>query len=477
MKRLHPLALGLLLLAAACGDDDGSSPDGSTPGRDGGGSDGGPAADGSAPDLGTPMPTAGCAERSAAIVGATGETITVSPAGDGEVMVDGSTSTLRSVVSAAAEGTTILLEDGTYVLPEAGEGSYTGLYFTTPNVTLRSASGDAGAVVIDSAYRLHGGGSASITIDAPGVTIANLTVRRSVFHLVHLWEDGDDAVIHDVRLVDGGQQLLKASPGDGAYVDRAEVSCSTFAMTSDGRANVWGYGPSDGSTTCYTGGIDTHGSRDWHIHDSRFEGIYCDDQEHPAHGQAADQRGGMTYTGGLAEHAIHMWESESGSGHTIERNTIVDCARGIGVGLRDDVYGAVIRNNAVFSRFPGSGEHDVGIILERAHDSVVDHNTVFFADPDGYANAIEIRWGSTSGVSARNNLTNRQIRLRDGADATMSGNVTDAMADWFVDAATGDLHLAECPEGVSGASDVGVSVDLDGDPRGDATAVGADHCE
>jgi len=185
----------------------------------------------------------------------------------------------------------------------------------------------------------------------------------------------------------------------------------------------------------------------------------------------------MTYTGGLAEHAIHMWESESGSGHTLERNTIIDCARGIGVGLRDEVYGAVIRNNTVFSRHPGSGQHDVGIILERAHDSIVDHNTVFFADPDGYSNAIEIRWGSTANVSVRNNLTNRRIRLRDGADAAMSGNVTEAEAGWFVDGAGGDLHLASCPEAVTGAGDVGVSEDLDGDARGDTAVVGADHCD
>ena len=459
-----------------CGDDGSTGLDASTA-RDAAQVPSDGASDAGGDDMFVPAPSMGCLERTAAIAEAAGPTITVSPAGDGQVMVDGSTTTLRSVVQSAEDGTTILLEDGTYVLPEAAAGSYTGLYFTTPNVTLRGASGDASAVVIDSAYRLHGGGSATITIAAPGVVIANLTVQRSVFHLVHLWADGDDALIHDVRLIDGGQQFLKSSPGDTATVDRVEVSCSDFRMTSEGRANVWGYGAPDGNTTCYTGGIDTHGSRDWHVHDSRFEGIHCDaDTPHPAHGQAADQRGGMTYTGGLAEHAIHMWESASGSGHVIERNTILDCARGIGIGLREETYGCVVRNNVVFSRHPGGGQHDVGIILERAHDSTVDHNTVYFADPDGYANGIEIRWGSTANVSVRNNLTNRSIRLRDGADATMAGNVTDANADWFVDAANGDLHLATCDRPVD-APVADITDDVDGDLRGAAPDVGADDCE
>ena len=46
---------------------------------------------------------------------------------------------------------TIWLEDGTYTLPEAGPGDYTGLYFTTPGVSLRSMSGNPEAVIIDSA--------------------------------------------------------------------------------------------------------------------------------------------------------------------------------------------------------------------------------------------------------------------------------------------------------------------------------------
>ncbi len=97
-----------------------------------------------------------CAERSAQIAAVTGNVIHVSPASDGQVMVDGSLHTLREVVSSASSGDIILLEDGTYTFPEASAGSYTGLYFTQPNVTMRSASGDPTAVVLDSNYADHG---------------------------------------------------------------------------------------------------------------------------------------------------------------------------------------------------------------------------------------------------------------------------------------------------------------------------------
>jgi len=252
-------------------------------------------------------------------------------------------------------------------------------------------------------------------------------------------------------------------------------------MTAAGRDNVWGYGPTDGGTTCYTGGIDAHDSRNWRVHDSTFEGIYCnpDGPARPAHGQKPGERGSMTYVGGLAEHAIHFWDSEAGSGHVIERNRIVDCARGIGVGLRAEVYGTMIRNNTIFSRFAGSAEHDVGIIVERAHDTQILNNTVFFSSPDAYPNAIEYRWDTTSGLTIRNNLTNGMIRARNGASAALGANVTAAAAGLFADPTSGDLHLAACDDpSVVGAGEVlaDVTDDMDAEPRGATNDVGADDC-
>ncbi|MCA9533258.1 MAG: hypothetical protein KC593_06260 [Myxococcales bacterium] len=475
---LCALALAMPLFGAGCGGDSlgnadsGSQPpDGDTTRRDAGQPD----------DAGTGVDrTASCAARGTTLPARGGATIRVSPSSGGLVRVNGQDRTLRQVVSSAQEGDSIVLADGTYTFPEAGSGSYTGLYFTTPNVTMRGESGDPSAVILDSAYGDHGDTTAPITVAASGVVLTGFTVQRSVFHLIHLWEAADDVVLHDLRLLDGGQQFLKGSPGSGTN-DRVEVSCSAFIMTASGRDNVWGYGAQDGGTTCYTGGIDSHGGRDWHVHDNHFQGIYCDATgvQRPAHGRAAGERDGMTYNGGLSEHAIHMWDSPSGSGHTLERNRIVDCARGIGLGLRDPVYGGVIRNNMIFSSFSGSAEHDVGIIVERGQDTLVANNTVFFTAPDSYANAVEYRWDTSAGLRVLNNLSNRRIVSRNGASATLGGNVESLEASALRNAPGADLHLASCATaGVSGA---GVSVaevtdDVDGEPRVGAVDVGADQC-
>ena len=422
-----------------------------------------------------PPPSAACEDRE--LPPRNGATIVVSPGGPGTVMVDGNATTLREVVSSAASGDTILLADGTYEMPEAGPGEYTGMYFTTPDITLRSESGNPSAVVIDSGYVSQGDGSAPITIDASGIVVADITVQRSIFHLIHIWTNGDGAIIHNVDLVDGGQQFLKSSVNDGT-VDDVEVSCSRFVMSDNGRDNVWGYGPQDGGTTCYTGGIDTHNARDWYVHDSYFEGIYCDETgvQRPAHGQFPELRDGMTYNGGLAEHGVHMWDSEAGTGHVIARNRIVDCARGIGIGLVDTVYGTWVVNNMVSSSFAGSGEHDVGIIVERAVDTVVAHNSVVFTHANAYPNAIEYRWPETSNLALHCNLTNQAITARDGATATGGDDLTSADPAWFADADAGDLHVTDCAALGTITLNGDVADDYDGDPRSDPTVPGADEC-
>ncbi len=482
MKTRILFAATALSAIAACGggtvstDDDGGG-GGTDAARSG---DGGTLADaGMSADAG--LPAATCVDRGATLPTRAGDTIRVSPAGPGKVTVNGTTRTLRQVVSSANAGDTILLESGTYTFDEAATGSYTGLYFTTPDVTMRSASGNPSDVVLDSAYADHGGSTGLITIDASGVVLANMTLRRAIFHLVHLWANGDGAILHNLRLLDAGQQFVKGSPASGT-LDDVEVSCTQFIMTAAGRDNVWGYGAQDGYTRCYTGGIDTHDGRNWHVHDSYFEGIYCDATgvPRPAHGKKGSLRDNMTYQGGLSEYAIHQWDSEQGSNHIIERNHIVNCARGIEIGMSARVYGGVIRNNMIFSGHPASAEHDVAIMLERAQGTLVANNTIYYADTNGYPASIEYRWDTTSGVTLVNNLSNRNLRARNGATGTLDRNVVNAAAGWFAGATTGDLHLAACTESsVVGAGQAlgAVTDDFDAEPRQGGNDVGADQCQ
>ena len=425
-------------------------------------------------------PTAGpCAQISQAIQDQTGTTLTVSPGEAGYVIYNGNTSTLRSVVSEATEGSTILLEDGTYTFQEASDGGYTGIYITTPNITIRSASGNPEAVILDSNYFSHGNGSAPITIAAADVTIADITVKRSIYHLIHLWNGADRVLLHNLRLIDGGEQFVKTSPGDSNRITGGQVSCSRFVMSAEGRNNVWGYGAADGWARCYTGGIDTHETDQWVVNDNHFEGIYCDDTiPHPAHGKERDNVEHATYVGGLAEHAIHMWD---GNDHILERNVIVNCARGIGLGLGEGprVDGGIVRNNMIVSEHAGSSEHDVGIMLEGAANVQLFNNSVIFTHDQAYPNAIEYRFGTTQGVTISNNLTNKLIRQRDGAQANLSNNYTEAQSSWFVDPSVGDLHLVDCAQteiNDQGLALTEVQVDIDNEARAAQPDIGADEC-
>lgn len=406
--------------------------------------------------------------------------------GPGEIKADGRIMPLRQAILNAPADSTLLLAKGFYKLPESqAEKQYTGLYLRNNNITLIGDSTDPADIIIDGAYQDLGQTAGVLSIEGSNATIANLTLTRSIFHLMHLWKGADNITVHNVHFIDGGQQFLKSSPGQGA-IEGGAVRCSQFLMTETGRDNVWGYGKANGWTTCYTGGIDTHNTHNWLISDNRFEGIYCNASgvARPAHQGKPELRNHQTYTGGLSEHAIHMWNSKKGSEHIIKNNQIINCARGIGIGLKDSVYGGLVMNNMIVNTFPGSREQDVGIAIYNSAGAKIFNNTVFFSHKRSYPNTIEIIHAGDKSThmtnSVTNNLTNRMIRLRSGGRASMLSNVHTASADWFVNAEKGDLHLASCPKAplviASGSSLDAVSVDIDDAPRAFIYHIGADQC-
>jgi hypothetical protein len=371
---------------------------------------------------------------------ATGPTIRVRPA---------QAESLSAIVARAPARATILLADGAYRLRST-------LVVATPGVTIRSLSGRPGAVVLDGGYATGD----LVAVAASDVTIAEITLTRASFHLVHVVpKDGGPAIrrlrLYRLRLLDGAEQFVKVNPNAArsAFVDSGRVECSSFRLTDRGRRHV----PSD-FLPCYTGGIDAHGARGWIVRLNRFDDIRC--------GQ------------GLAEHAVHFW---TGSRDTlVERNTIVDCARGIGFGLGERTewarrygdkpgeayvghYGGIIRNNVVVAGRPGM---DTGIGLEQARGARVYHNTVY-AGPraTGHFSSLDYRFPSTT-ADIRNNLVTK-ISARDGATARLVRNVESVPASWFRNPARLDFHLSRA---AAGAIDRGVSVtaaglDIDGTPH------------
>jgi hypothetical protein len=380
---------------------------------------------------------------------------------------------LQTAVNTALPGTTIRVADGTYHL----NGVY--LRFETPNVTLRSASGDREAVVLDGDYIT----TEIIQIVASDITIADLALREAYHHPIHVMStsssDTLNTFIYNVHIIDPREQAIKINPytdvGAVYFPDDGVITCSHIELTDSGRPHV---NPTAGG--CYTGGVDAHQAQGWVIRDNVIEGFWCDE--------------------GLSEHGIHMWRGCRDT--LVERNVLRDNARGIGFGLDEDGdgrtypddpcpsagggyvdhYDGIIRNNFIFASrselFSSGYGFDCGICLWQACGAQVLHNTVA-STQNPEASSIEWRFDHTD-VDIVNNLATFRLWDR-GGTARLSENLQYQPLSLFVDGAGGDLHLAST---ATNAIDQGASVaaglcdgDIDGDTRpiGAARDIGADE--
>ncbi|MCA9669175.1 MAG: hypothetical protein KC503_26445 [Myxococcales bacterium] len=437
------------------GSETAPATDGGTPGSDqqvppaGDGPPG--TADGQppAPDQGTPQPdstTPPAPTSCAPLPAPSGNVINVTPSQAAQ---------LPQIVANAAAGSTIALADGTYKM--TGGEAQRRIQIQNNGITVRSASGKRDAVIIDGEYQTN----EIIVITGDDVTIADLTIKRAVDHLIHVTGGNDNTLrtkLWNLHLEDSGEQFVKVNPsGSNTYVDDGSLECSRFVLTSAGRPNIE---PNPGG--CYTGGIDAHAARGWVVRKNHFEGIYCTN-------------------GGLAEHAVHFWSTSRDT--LVEQNVIVDCARGVGFGLREsgtprrtyadnpypgvgylDHIDGIIRNNLIYASGAAASYFDTGIELDQARGAAVHHNTV--ASKPTFS-SIDYRFANTQ-VAIHNNLVYR-ISLRNGAQGTVSDNGPEpAPASLFVNAAGGDWHLAA---GASAAIDKGknlgtaAGLDLDGKPH------------
>jgi hypothetical protein len=163
----------------------------------------------------------------------------------------------------------------------------------------------------------------------------------------------------------------------------------------------------------------------------------------------------------------------------VERNLLVDCYQGISFGNAShgagDHSGGVVRNNFIYA----SMSHDVVIEMVHATGWLVANNTALLLNSNGVTWGMEARYEDSEGAFAYN-LTNMDIWTdRDGANGVSTGDVTHAETGWFVDAASGDLHLlGTASEAIDQAATLPeVSDDYDGHlrPLGEAADVGADE--
>jgi hypothetical protein len=353
----------------------------------------------------------------------------------------GNFSELMNAIGSVSEGDTILMRDGTYTV----NNGY-GAQVQKNNIVIKSLSGNREKVIV-SGGGMSGGTNYGFWIPAHNVTIQGITIQNVTNHCIQT--DVDNHKLHIINCVlrDAYEQLLKVPAGSGKS-DSGLVEGCLFEFTKGVAENY------------YTGGIDCHRSKDWIVRNNTFRNI-------------------RSPGGSIAEHAIHFWNNCENI--TVENNIIIDCDRGIGMGMGNENIqnGGIIRNNMIYHRvISGTDFGDVGIVLENCVDFGVFNNTIFFAND--YSNAIEYRFSSTQRITIQNNCTNKRIQARDGASGTASNNVTDAQSGWFVSPATGNLHLVS--GSISAVIDKGISIpglisDIDGDkrPAGSGIDIGADE--
>lgn len=376
---------------------------------------------------------------------------------------------LHKIVSTAKPGDTILLLDGVYNLNGVN------LWLSTPGVSLRSASGNPDAVILDGDYN----STQIITVAASDITIAEITITRASTHPIHVISSDsgntENTLIYRVNIIDPREQAIKINPhAGGSYADNGTIACSSIKLTDQGRPHV-----NKAAGGCYTGGIDAHQASGWTVRDNYFEGFWCDK--------------------GLSQHAIHFW---TGSRDTlIERNYLKDNARGMGLGLNNsgdartyddnpcpdvqDVYighyRGIIRNNFIHSSSPGlfnsSAGSDCGICLSSSCKTVTTHNTVVSTD-DSFS-SIEWRFAGSVDQLIYNNIVTHSLNQRNGASALVQGNLEKARLSLFVNGQNGDLHLKTT---ASSAIDNGLQLksgindlDFDNEHRNRLPDIGADE--
>ena len=353
----------------------------------------------------------------------TGNTITVS-----------TETALRDRALDSPAGTTILVAPGVYKL-----GGY--IHFVNSGITLRGQTGDRYDVVLDFGGML--GGHFGILVEADDVTIADLTIRNTSDHGVSI-QGVDRPILYNLHILDTYDQLVKVNPiGDGS--EDGLLACSRIEYTTSA--------PDD-----YTNGISAHFAHRWVVRDNQWVRIRGD------HGSTGP--------------TILFWSGSTGT--IVERNLIVDSYRGIAFGNPSHDYvdhaGGIVRNNMIYF----SLEHDVAIEMTHAQGWLVAHNTALLNNPSpGLTWGMEARYTDSQGTFA-NNLTNMKIWAdRDGAQGTLTGNLTNALSSWFADPLKADLHLLPTAAYAIDQADtlMNVTDDYDGDmrPLGTAPDIGADE--
>jgi hypothetical protein len=391
----------------------------------------------------------------------------------GTVITVNNLAALQNAINSAAGKTTILVASGSYDMrtsPYAGYGI--GIQVSRRDITIRSASGNPDDVIFDAGGMTDGVAKAFMISDYTtlldslrNITLADITIRNASNHLISVQGEfhSRNLMIHNVHLVNAGQQLIKVNPASSSNptpVTNGTVACSRIEYET---FLVGGW---------YTQGVDIHAGDHWTIRDNVIRNIRAD----PA-------------TGTMGGPAILVWSNSAGT--IVERNTIIDCDRGITFGDWShngmpylDETGGIIRDNVIRGYMEANPEGTLGsyesISLSNAAEVTVGNNTMY---APGFTNrGIDLVGPAVRMNTFVNNITDKEITMRAGAvgaENTFTSNMEHAGASNYLDAPGGDLHLAAGSQAVDAGSffdgicaDMDCEVVADGEPD-----IGADEVD
>lgn len=333
----------------------------------------------------------------------------------GEVIRVSNSDELLAAVDRLRPGGTILLNDGEYRLPR------TVVLTGKMRITLRSAAGDPDKVtLIGKGWAYTGRGDDLIHIGkCDGVTIADLTFAdcRSYGVKVEAENAPKDVLIYNCRFRDIGVRGIKGSAGNDPNV-HAVKGAIRFCRFENTRVppSDWLFGGD------YIAAIDMMALDDWTISDNLFQNI-------------KGRNGG-------ARAAIFLWVRSRRL--VIERNTIVNCDRGIALGNPGQstantegerlvyVADALVRNNFV------AGGADCGIELWYAEDLKIYNNSIWRPERN-WNRGIRIGKG-TARAAIVNNLVHGKIQF-EGGEADVHDNLAGELNAYFMEPQSGNLAL------------------------------------
>lgn len=305
------------------------------------------------------------------------------------ITVDSPRSLYQAVDKANRRGgrTLIQLSPGIYRLPHT-------LRIKADYIALTSISGNPQNTILQGmGMRATPGVNNLLRVEGKHFWFYGLTGESAPNHIIQIVgeKDADNAIIEHCILQNAFEQILKVSIDTkaGISADNGIIRHCTFGYTT-------GIGPQ-----YYIGGIDLHGGKKWLIESNQFFGIASPSKH-------------------IAEHAIHLWNG-SQDNYVID-NLIINSDRGIGFGLSQRGNNAgVIKHNVIYHSNNQHRFADAGIILESSPHTKIEENWIFLYHD--YQNAIEYRFKQTENLKITGNKTNRRIRQRDGATATLSDNL------------------------------------------------------